>query len=264
MYDEHVARPFDWQAMKRNRKTVFHPRQSDFDQADIDLMLDVYMKTRTQQGDTCQDLITVLLPAAPPNSAENEGAKRAVQRLRQLAPRHQRPKIGTVERSHVDVLRQTRERTSFVGNVDSTIIFTRQAPINIGRKTMMFCEGDTYFNRWRVNSIPYQQLPCCKEAVSDKLWRDEAKLVAFVEDDEIPHEEAMAHEVAVKEEVVPYPHELSMQLTQELIRVFDVECMVLFTVGSGVALKACIERNIRAVGICDTKEHRKFAMQNLV
>ena len=73
MYDEHVARPFDWQAMKRNRKTVFHPRQSDFDQADIDLMLDVYMKTRTQQGDTCQDLITVLLPAAPPNSAENEG-----------------------------------------------------------------------------------------------------------------------------------------------------------------------------------------------
>ena len=31
-----------------------------------------------------------------------------------------------------------------------------------------------------------------------------------------------------------------------------------------MALKACIERNIRAVGICDTKEHRKFAMQNLV
>ena len=88
--------------------------------------------------------------------------------------------------------------------------------------------------------------------------------MAFVEDDEIPHEEAMAHEVAVKEEVVPYPHELSMQLTQELIRVLDVECMVLFTVGSGVALKACIERNIRAVGICDTKEHRQFAMQNLV
>ena len=263
MYDEHVARPFDWRAMKRSRKTVFHPRQSDFDQADLDLMLDVYMRTRTQQGDTCQDLITVLLPAAPPNSAENEGAKRAVQRLRQLSPRHQRPKIGTVERSHVDVLRQTRERSSFIGNVDSTIIFTRQGPINIGRKTMMFCEGDTYFNRWRVKSIPYQQLPCCKEAVIGKLWRDEAKVVAFVEDDEIPHEEAMAHEVAANEEIVPYPHELSMQLTQELIRVFDVECMVLFTVGSGVALKACIERNIRAVGICDTKEHRQFVMQNL-
>ena len=147
MYDEHVARPFDWQAMKRNRKTVCHPRQSDFDQADLDLMLDVYMKTRTQEGDTCQDLITVLLPAAPPNSAENEGANRAVQRLRQLAPRHQRPKIGTDERSHVDVLRQTRERISFVGKVDITIIFTRQAPNNIGRRTMMFCEGDTYFNR---------------------------------------------------------------------------------------------------------------------
>ena len=83
-------------------------------------------------------------------------------------------------------------------------------------------------------------------------------------DHEIPHEEAMAHEVAVKEEVVPYPHELSMQLTQELIRAFDIECMVMFTVGSGVALKACIERNIRAAGICDTKEHQKFAMQNLV
>ena len=84
----------------------------------------------------------------------------------------------------MDVLRQTRERTSFVGNVDSTIIFTRQAPINIERKTMMFCEGDAYFNRWRVNSIPYQQLPCCEEAVSDKLWRDEAKVVACVADDE--------------------------------------------------------------------------------
>ena len=45
MYDEHVARPFDWQAMKRNQKTVFRPRQSDFDQADIDFLLDVYMKT---------------------------------------------------------------------------------------------------------------------------------------------------------------------------------------------------------------------------
>ena len=31
-----------------------------------------------------------------------------------------------------------------------------------------------------------------------------------------------------------------------------------------MALKACIDRNIRAVGICDTKEHQKFAMQNLV
>ena len=264
LYDEHVARPFDWRAMKRNRKTIFHPRQSDFDQADLDLMLDVYMKTRTQLGDTCQDMLTVLLPAAPPNTAENEGAKRAVHRLRQLTPRHQRPKIGTVERSHEDVLRQTRERVSFVGNVDSTIIFTRQAPINVVRKAMMFCGGDTYFNRWRVTSIPYQQLPRCKEAVSATLWRDEAKAVAFAADDEMPHEEAMAHELSIKEEVVPYPHELSMQLVQELIRVFDIECMVVFTVGSGVALRACVERNIRAVGICDTKEQRQFVMQNIM
>ena len=112
----------------------------------------------------------------------------------------------------MDVLRQTRERVSFVGSVDSPVVFTRQAPINIRRKAMVFREGDTYFNRRRVTATPpYQQLPRCTASIN--RWRDEAKLVAFVEDDEAPRKEA---ETTVKdEEVVPYPHELSTQLTQD-------------------------------------------------
>ena len=55
-----------------------------------------------------------------------------------------------------------------------------------------------------------------------------------------------------------------MQLTQEMIRIFGVEVAVLCTTGAGFSLMACIERNIRAIGICETNGHRKFVMQQLI
>ena len=265
IYDEHVARPFDWVSLKRNRKTVFHPRECDFDGDDLDSLLEVYYKTRTEDNGTCNDIISVLLPPPPPNSEVNRSLQAACAKVKAILPRHQRPRIGTVERSHTDVLSQTRERLSFVGNVDSSIIFTSQAPLNVPRKAMSFCEGDTHFNRWKVKSPSFQQLPRCSQAEADMMWTGSAKPVSFVNDVDIPHEESLASEMSTdNEQVVPFPQELSMQLTQEMIRIFGVEVAVLCTTGAGFSLMACIERNIRAIGICETNGHRKFVMQQLI
>ena len=265
VYDEHVARPFDWATCKRLRRTIFHPTETDFEGGDLDGMLEVYSKTRTVIDDACHDLLTVLLPAAPPNAEVNKGVAAAVAKLRQLIPRHQKPKIGVIEKSHVDVLRQTKERTAFAGNVDSSAVFTTQAPLGLARKAMVFCEGDTYFNRWRVKVHPFAQLARCTEEQGNKLWSDVSKQVRFLNDDDVPHEEAMADEASMKQgEIVPYPHEISMQLAQEFIRIFGIELAIVFKVGSGVSLQACIERNIRAIGFVETKEHRAFVFDNLV
>ena len=130
---------------------------------------------------------------------------------------------------------------------------------------MMYCEGDTFFNRWRVKVPPFQQLPRCAEDAGDKLWRDPSKQVRFLNDEDVPHEEAMADEASIKQgEIVPFPHEISMQLAQEFIRIFGIELAIIFKVGSGMSLQGCIERNIRAIGFCETKEHRTFVFDNLV
>ena len=55
-----------------------------------------------------------------------------------------------------------------------------------------------------------------------------------------------------------------MQLTQEFIRIFGIELAIICKVGSGISLQGCIERNIRAIGFCKTKEHRTFVFDNLV
>ena len=130
---------------------------------------------------------------------------------------------------------------------------------------MVYCEGDTYFNRWRVKAPPFQQLPRYAEDAGDKLWCDPSKQVRFLNDEDVPHEEAMADEASIKQgEIVPFPHEISMQLAQEFIRVFGIELAIIFKVGSGMSLQGCIERNIRAIGFCETKEHRTFVFDNLV
>ena len=130
---------------------------------------------------------------------------------------------------------------------------------------MVCCKGDAYFNRWRVKVPPFAQLPRCTEEVGDRLWNDPSKHVRFLNDEEVPHEEAMADETSIKQgEIVPFPHEISMQLSQEFIRVFGIELAIVFKVGSGFAFQACIERNIRGIGFCETKEQRTFVFDNVV
>ena len=43
-----------------------------------------------------------------------------------------------------------------------------------------------------------------------------------------------------------------------------MEVAILCATGAGYGLMACISRNIRAVGLCETNEHRKFVMQQLI
>ena len=83
-------------------------------------MLEIYSKLRTVSDASCNDLLTVMLPAAPPNSEVNKGVAATVAKFKTMHPRHQKPKIGVIERSHIDVLRQTKERTAFAGNVASS------------------------------------------------------------------------------------------------------------------------------------------------
>ena len=63
--------------------------------------------------------------------------------------------------------------------------------------------------------------------------------------------------------MVPFPHELSMQLGLELLNVFDAHILVTNTVGSGELLKAVLQTRKFGIGICRTSTHKKCVLERL-
>ena len=77
--------------------------------------------------------------------------------------------------------------------------------------------------------------------------------------------EEMADEASMNADtVVPFPHELSMALTQELATTFGADTLVLFTPGSGFGARAAVALGKRAVVFCATPTYKAWLQDNLM
>ena len=65
------------------------------------------------------------------------------------------------------------------------------------------------------------------------------------------------------DDVVPFPHEHSMQLGLELINVFAADLVITTTVGSGEIFKAVLQKHKFGIGVCRTLTHKKEVMKKL-
>ena len=63
--------------------------------------------------------------------------------------------------------------------------------------------------------------------------------------------------------VIPFPRELSEQLTREMLHVFEIDVGVFLTPASGKALMAIIMENRRAIAVVKNKAQKDFIMQQL-
>ena len=74
----------------------------------------------------------------------------------------------------------------------------------------------------------------------------------------------MADESSLKDdEAVPFPHETHMNLGVELMNVFDAEVLYSMKPGSGQMLKGVIQKNLWAVAICKSQEHKSVILSQL-
>ena len=243
--DDAQTRPVDWEKVKRMKKSVFHPMVFDFEADSVlDPVFEVYHACRTEHEDgMSDDLIACIVPGPPPNSPSNKSVEACYKKLKTLVPKHQSPKIGTIVPSSQDVFRRVKARGAWQGRSDDNIMFTSQRRGLMQRKAMSFLAGgDTYFNRWPVPSIPFTQLCKCDVDTHDKLFTDGlANVATFHEDGDTPRCDMLADEAAMPDNsLIPFPNEHPVLLGQELINVFDVQCLIDFNPASGNRAKAAM------------------------
>ncbi len=121
---------------------------------------------------------------------------------------------------------------------------------------MKILVGDTYFNRWPVNSIPLSRMAKVDVKTHDSLFRTVVK-EDFLTSDDCPHTEMMSDESALKDDqVVPFPHEHEMNLALEQQHIFNHKVFIDLSPGSGEKAKAYLTLGLWVVIVCMTGAHK--------
>ena len=68
-------------------------------------------------------------------------------KLKSLTPRHQKPKIGSIELNYLDILHRTKGKDAFAGSNEQRILFTTQRVQGLKRKHHEVLPGDSFFNK---------------------------------------------------------------------------------------------------------------------
>jgi hypothetical protein len=182
--------------------------------------------------------------------------------MEKIVPKHQTPNIGTIELQLADAPRKTR--VSFQGASPDNIIFTRECNAQVPRREMTVIKGDTHRNRWHVDLRPISQMLRVANEVLTKLFTNPTP-PPFQEYDEHAPDGMIADELSVTEHgKLQWPFEHPMELTAEIINVFDTEILVDMNPASGEKMKAVLSNMIRGVAVCMTNEHRNVVKAELV
>ena len=252
----------DWEMVKRQRKSMFHPVTTrDADDA-ITALVEVYSKFRTEDDKKeSEDTICIIVPGPQPNVPVNKPMELCYRKLSGITPAHQPPKIGKIEIEQADVMRRfTGVRAAFGGQIIDEKIFTTQKKNTFVRKTMKklggAIPGDSYFNRWLVKTIPLASMRKCELEVCNGLF-NQNEFVPFLDTADCPHHDACPDEVAMSEnQVVPFPHEHEMNLAVEQQHIFEVKIFVDLAPGSGEKAKAYLSMGLHCVLVCMTPNHK--------
>ena len=146
LHDELTARPADWKKAKKEKKSVFRTTEHvKLDSADLDPVFAIYELCKDDA--TGSDVIAVVTTGPPANTAVDKSVMVAHARMKKLSPKHQKPKIGSIEISGTEVLQRVKSKNAFVGQNEHKLTFTTQSTNKIQRKSFSVLKGDTYFNK---------------------------------------------------------------------------------------------------------------------
>ena len=145
VHDDLCDKSTDWKKAKKDKKSVFHGKSGKLVANDLDPVVEIY-ETCKADGDG-DDVIAIVASGPPANSPVDKNVIVAHQRLKNLQPKHQKPKVGTIEISRADILQRVKSKHAFIGQNEHHLIFTTQSKAKPQRKSFSVLKGDSYFNK---------------------------------------------------------------------------------------------------------------------
>ena len=148
----------------------------DRDNEAKDTLKSVYTQFRStfvvdEQSD---DIVAVIVPGETRDLPTNEGLAKCYKSLRSMVPKHQDPKIGTIEVVQTDGSSMLKQQV-FMRKVEHHFLFTYQTPpdSNQTRKRMRYLSGGhSAINTWPVPDTPRtQRLQTTQEDHDDLVSR---------------------------------------------------------------------------------------------
>ena len=275
-YDSLCQDPLNWAKVRRLKRSFLTGAKvamtcTQAGQAGTDtlaVLKDVYLayrSTRDPDG-LSEDVVAAIVPGVVQDKPTNEYLDAAWKSLKALGNKHVGPKIGQIVQNKQSLLQHVYTRGIWSRTPDHNMVFTYQTlPRNsTGRKRMKYLSepggmfGDTAFNSWPVPMVVLANMPKSTQKEHDDIFENDAADDSGAEDGA---GSAVVEDLGDK--VIPFPRELSEQLTREMIHVFEIDVGVFLTPGSGKALMAVILENRRAVAIVKNKAQKEFIMQQL-
>ena len=275
-YDSMCQGPLNWAKLRTTKRSFLTgakvsmvcTQAGQLGQDTLAVLKDVYLTYRTTRDPDglSEDVVVAIVPGVVQDRPNNEYLDAAWKSLKALGNKHVGPKIGQIVQNKQALLQNVYTRGVWSRAPDHNMVFTYQTvPRNsTGRKRMKYLSepggvfGDTAFNSWPVPMVALANMPKSTQQVHDDIFENDAAEDSGAEDGA---GSAVVQDLGDK--VIPFPRELSEQLTREMIHVFEIDVGVFLTPASGKALMAIIMENRRAVAIVKNKAQKDFIMQQM-
>ena len=263
LFDDLVKAPVDSELAKRRKISIFEHSTPSLNSSHLSPMLEVYTESRTvDDNNESDDCVMVVAQAGPPDQLESPNLNVAFKEFKNLIPKHQAPKIGTVERDPETWLKYFgKSKKAFVGRPDHHLIFTTQKKQLLQRAPFKTLKGNSLFNKWVVPVQNPSEMTMCNVADVENLFAapGHENCIDDGEGISVPEEETAID--ATK--TIPFPKELPVEFFEEICNVFSPDVFAIFSTGTGNPCKALLKSNLRGVVVFNTAAHKSLVMKEL-
>ena len=121
--------------------------------------------------------------------------------------------------------------------------------------------GDTSFHGWPMPEIAYPQVATIKHDEVHRLFPSEAEAVSLEEaDSDADRHQSEADQALEKDDlIIPYPHDKLHPFAMKLLKTFNADVVVIFSVASGAVVKAVFMKHKWGVCFVPTLSAKEFA-----
>ena len=263
VHDEMCAKAVSWDHVTKKNGSMFAPLKQTMQDSSMETVMELYNAFRTENDNKeSDDAIAVIVPGALPNSPINKNVQVTHAVLSKAVPKLQPPKIGVIHLRETDLSARNRSSKAFSGHYQHNILFSRQTKLIYQRKVMAHLGGDNLFNKWEVPAMSLAKMVKLPQEQFDKVTELLSETADFEDGDDYVVQ-CSADELALQNELPPFPHENDMALGKELIDTFDPNVLVVVHPGMGEMLKAALFKQKYCVAICNTPAHKAVVMDHL-
>ena len=161
------------------------------------------------------------------NTPRNLAAEVAWSVLNKLQPKHCPPKMGEIEVDHGSVLQRVRVKKAFGGMKNHVFVFTKQSkggfPMNQSKTS------DSYFNRWRCEPLPLNQMLLIDDAQIPKCFPTDVVGASEFADEEVTEGYSMLvdeDQTLIGGKSFPFPLEFHASLTEAMLTTFGADVLM--------------------------------------